>query len=65
MPPPSGCARRSPGSTGTASTPASRSTVSAGVAVASADDTVEALLGRADMALYAAKHDGRNRVRSA
>jgi len=40
-------------------------TVSAGVAVASAEDTVEALLGRADMALYAAKHDGRNRVRSA
>ena len=40
-------------------------TVSAGVAVATAEDTVEALLGRADMALYAAKHDGRNRVRSA
>jgi len=40
-------------------------TVSAGVTVATAEDTVEALLGRADMALYAAKHDGRNRVRSA
>ncbi len=40
-------------------------TVSAGVAIATAEDTVEALLGRADMALYAAKHDGRNRVRSA
>ena len=40
-------------------------TVSAGVAVASAEDTVEALIGRADMALYAAKHEGRNRVRSA
>ena len=40
-------------------------TVSAGVAIATADDTVEALLGRADMALYAAKHEGRNRVRSA
>ena len=39
-------------------------TVSAGVAVAAVDDTVEALLGRADMALYAAKHGGRNRVRS-
>ena len=39
-------------------------TVSAGVAIAAADDTVEALLGRADMALYAAKHEGRNRVRS-
>ena len=40
-------------------------TVSAGVAIATAEDTVEALLGRADMALYAAKHEGRNRVRSA
>ena len=40
-------------------------TVSAGAAVATSEDTVEALLGRADMALYAAKHDGRNRVRSA
>jgi diguanylate cyclase len=40
-------------------------TVSAGVTVAGAEDTVEALLGRADMALYAAKHEGRNRVRSA
>ena len=40
-------------------------TVSAGVAIATPEDTVEALLGRADMALYAAKHEGRNRVRSA
>ncbi|MEO5881437.1 MAG: GGDEF domain-containing protein [Caldimonas sp.] len=40
-------------------------TVSAGVSVATAEDTVEALLGRSDMALYAAKHQGRNRVRSA
>ena len=39
-------------------------TVSAGVGVAGPDDTVETVLGRADAALYAAKHDGRNRVRS-
>ena len=39
-------------------------TVSAGVGVATPEDTVESLLGRADMALYAAKHEGRNRVRS-
>jgi diguanylate cyclase (GGDEF)-like protein len=32
-------------------------TVSAGVAVATLEDTLEALLGRADMALYAAKHE--------
>jgi len=35
------------------------------VAVSLKKNTVEALLGRADMALYAAKHEGRNRVRSA
>jgi len=40
-------------------------TVSAGVSVSAADDTLESLLGRADTALYAAKHGGRNRVRSA
>jgi diguanylate cyclase (GGDEF)-like protein len=39
-------------------------TVSAGVGVARAGDSVEALLGRADAALYAAKHAGRNRVRA-
>ena len=40
-------------------------TVSAGVGIALADDTLEALLGRVDTALYAAKHDGRNCVRAA
>jgi diguanylate cyclase (GGDEF)-like protein len=40
-------------------------TVSAGVGIANADDTVETLLGRVDQALYAAKHAGRNCVRSA
>jgi diguanylate cyclase (GGDEF)-like protein len=39
-------------------------TVSAGVSVATADDTLESLLGRADAALYAAKREGRNCVRS-
>jgi len=39
-------------------------TVSAGVGVARAGDSVEALLGRADAALYAAKHAGRNCVRA-
>ncbi len=37
-------------------------TVSAGVAVARAGDTVEVLIGRADVALYAAKREGRDRV---
>jgi diguanylate cyclase (GGDEF)-like protein len=37
-------------------------TVSAGVSVARADDSIEALLGRADKALYAAKREGRNRL---
>ena len=39
-------------------------TVSAGVGIAGPDDTLESLLGRADIALYAAKHGGRNCVRS-
>ncbi len=40
-------------------------TVSAGVGIAGPEDTLESLLGRIDTALYAAKHDGRNCVRSA
>lgn len=40
-------------------------TVSAGVGIAGPEDTLETLLGRIDTALYAAKHDGRNCVRSA
>jgi diguanylate cyclase (GGDEF)-like protein len=40
-------------------------TVSAGVGIAGADDTLETLLGRTDAALYAAKHAGRNCVRAA
>lgn len=39
-------------------------TVSAGVSVARPDDSVETLVGRADTALYAAKHAGRNCVRA-
>jgi diguanylate cyclase len=39
-------------------------TVSAGVAVARAGDTVEALIGRADIALYVAKREGRDRIRA-
>lgn len=39
-------------------------TVSAGGAVARAGDTVEALIGRADVALYAAKRAGRDCVRA-
>ena len=65
MPRPSGSATRSPRSTWNGIDAGLEVTVSAGVAIAAADDTVEALLGRADMALYAAKHEGRNRVRSA
>nr|WP_162596197.1 diguanylate cyclase [Methylobacterium sp. 17Sr1-1] len=37
-------------------------TVSAGLAVAEAGDEVDALLRRADNALYEAKHGGRDRV---
>ena len=39
-------------------------TVSAGVAVARQGDTVEALIGRADVALYTAKREGRDCVRA-
>jgi diguanylate cyclase (GGDEF)-like protein len=41
-----------------------RITVSIGVATSSAEDTVSSLLRRADAALYVAKSDGRNCVRS-
>lgn len=37
-------------------------TVSIGMAVATASDTVDSLLARADRALYQAKHAGRNRI---
>ena len=37
-------------------------TVSMGIAVAEPQDTVESLLGRADVALYRAKAGGRARV---
>ena len=36
----------------------------AGVSIARADESIEALLGRADKSLYAAKREGRNRVHS-
>jgi diguanylate cyclase (GGDEF)-like protein len=39
-------------------------TISARIGLARAGESVEALLGRADMALYAAKHAGRNCVRA-
>lgn len=39
-------------------------TISCGVTVAARDDSVDSLLQRADAALYAAKHAGRNRVES-
>lgn len=40
-----------------------RVTISCGVTVARVDDNIDSLLQRADAALYAAKHDGRNRAR--
>jgi diguanylate cyclase (GGDEF)-like protein len=40
-------------------------TISAGVATLAADETPDALLARADSALYAAKERGRNRIASA
>lgn len=39
-------------------------TASLGLSSLQTDDSIEALLGRADSALYAAKHKGRNRVES-
>lgn len=39
-----------------------RATISCGVTIAEAGDNIDSLLQRADVALYAAKHTGRNRV---
>lgn len=39
-------------------------TISCGVTIATTDDSIDSLLQRADAALYAAKHAGRNRVES-
>ena len=44
-------------------TPGNPVTVSAGVAICQNEEAVEQLLSRADVALYQAKHDGRNCVR--
>lgn len=40
-------------------------TISIGLATASTSDSIDSLLGRADIALYEAKNNGRNQVRSA
>jgi diguanylate cyclase (GGDEF)-like protein len=45
-------------------TPGFAITVSAGVAISRAEETLEHLIGRADTALYAAKRHGRNCVRA-
>jgi diguanylate cyclase (GGDEF)-like protein len=45
--------------------PARAVTVSAGIATWRRDETLEALLARADSALYEAKHQGRNRCETA
>jgi diguanylate cyclase (GGDEF)-like protein len=37
-------------------------TISAGIAAVHKSDTTEAIIGRADQALYSAKHEGRDRV---
>lgn len=42
-----------------------RTTISVGIALGRAGDSSESVLGRADEALYAAKHGGRNQVREA
>ena len=39
-----------------------RYTISAGVAEAEGEETLESLMARADAALYTAKNEGRNRV---
>ena len=44
------------------SVPLVRTTVSIGAAQHVPGETMEQLLGRADLAVYAAKHGGRNRV---
>jgi diguanylate cyclase (GGDEF)-like protein len=48
-------------STAAANQPVPTYTFSAGITVATADDSIDSLLRRADQALYQAKRDGRNR----